>query len=226
MAGCVTRRRTWWMICVLTAVPAQVGQAQIFARVSHEQAAAANRSCGFRPCSPKLLTYGYYHEHWRKWPEEPAAGTLSELSPFAVPDRTTPPGPTTEVPDPRDETSSTVRKRTAVPIQPDDAENPMPGQSAPPMTTPGRAADDPLQPSLPEDPGAGGLESLDSLPADSMFSPTPAPTDLELPELPAEQDSLPGADPNPDCRRARRMICLTSALSWTRGIEAAGECRR
>lgn len=189
MVGFASRAHAFWMIVVLIAWPARIGSAQIFARVSHDAAAAANAACGFRPCPPKALTYGYYHENWRRWPEESPISQLGELSPFVVPDRSA--VPQVETPDPRDEGAGIFRRRSPVPASPQDAQVPMPSRS----TAPSRPAAEMPQPA----PGAEGTNPLDAIlpgPSDSL---TPAPeSDNLLPDFPNTQDSLPDLQPTPD----------------------------
>ena len=196
MIGFASRTHALWMIVVLIALPARVGSAQIFARVSHDAAAAANAACGFRPCPPKALTYGYYHENWRRWPEESPIGQLGELSPFVVPDRTA--VPAVETPDPRDEGSGIFRRRSPVSASPQDAQAPMPSRSAAPMpTTPSGPAAETLQPM----PGVEGTDPLDAVlpgPSDPLAMPGAESDGLLLPDFPESQESLPDLQPTPD----------------------------
>ncbi len=196
MVGFASRAHALWMIVVLIALPARVGSAQIFARVSHDAAAAANAACGFRPCPPKALTYGYYHENWRRWPEESPVSQLGELSPFVVPDRTA--APTAETPDPRDEASGIFRKRSPVSASPQDAQAPMPNRSAAPMpTTPSGPTADMLQ----STPGMEETNPLDAVlpgPSDPLAIPGAESNDLLLPDFPESQESLPDLQPTPN----------------------------
>ncbi len=127
MTGLPARCTLCWTVSILWGLHAQVGMAQIFARVTASEAAAATDSaCGLRSCPPKALTYGYYHENWRRWPEEPGGPAASAMSPFAVPDRSAPAG---ETPDARDEASQVPRQRKSVPATPEDADVPLPGKA-------------------------------------------------------------------------------------------------
>ena len=140
---------------------------QIFARAAFEEA-AENTSCGLSACPPSVLTYGYYHENWRRWPEEPSTTTASDaLSPFAKPDRRT---PAIDLPEPRMEDSMAPRRRRA---SSGATESPQSRQTTP---TPQAR---PLPPQEPD-----RQDGLPALPPSDADSPMPPPS------LPSGQDSF------------------------------------
>jgi hypothetical protein len=94
----VRRKRRSWLIAIGVATLScpTAASGQIFARApvagSEDVAAEGNVSCGLISCPPNAVTFGVYHEHWRRWPEEPAATFPADLlSPFARPRRDVPP---------------------------------------------------------------------------------------------------------------------------------------
>ena len=186
MVGLSARSSLCWTVGILWGLHAQAGMAQIFARVTAVEAAAAtNSACGLRACPPKALTYGYYHEHWRRWPEEPSGPLAGDMSPFAVPDRSKLTG---EAPDARDEASQVPRQRKPVPATPEDADAPPPGQAP---AAPSGTGQTPPPSAVPD---AAKLPEPQPVPPSGAM-PTPPPPDPQdvngLPDVP----TIPGATP-------------------------------
>ncbi len=144
--------RMLFLACLTTLGQGSSAHGQITAQLAREDLLDSNRSCGVLPCPPRVLTYGFYHENWRRWPEESSATGGADLSPFALPDRTVPP---VEVPDPRDEGTVSPRRRQSTGAEPPAAALPEP---APFTQPPGK------QP-------APGRPTLDELPSDLPVAP-------------------------------------------------------
>jgi hypothetical protein len=186
-------------------VPA-TATAQIFARAALDAEETSNASCGLLSCPPRALTYGYYHEHWRRWPEEPGQAELTEaLSPFTRRDGGL---PAVQVPPASEEDSMVPRLKkstgtaTSEPAPGGGTSQPSPGAGAtnePPSTVIQPQADNS---DLPADlPGSPGPQPTES--SGGFFPPTDVPqlpaggaepgTESTLP--PAESNQLPPADP-------------------------------
>ncbi len=142
----------------------------------------AQSNCELGNCQPRTLSYGYYRENWRRWPEEPSTPTVTNsLSPYAKPTLDHLSVPQSAVPDPRDEASPNQRHR--------------PGSGLNVVTPPTAAP--PSTGSLLDGNGASGREPAappDRIPLGGS-SPSPAnggsalePTE-PLPSLPDEPES-------------------------------------
>ncbi len=91
----------------------QMVSGQIFVRQSHHHDKHVGEPwCGLQECLPKLETYGFFRENWRRWPGEMQATQSDDLKPFVTPDRSS--VPDSVLPDPRDEASQVQRERTPV----------------------------------------------------------------------------------------------------------------
>jgi len=154
----------------------------------------AQSTCELGNCQPRTLSYGYYRENWRRWPEEPSTPTVTNsLSPYAKPTLDRLSVPQSVVPDPRDEASPNQRNRPGTGLN-----VVTPPTATPPTTAP------PSSGSLLEGNGPNGrapAASPDRIPLGGS-SPSPAnggsalePTE-PLPSLPDEPESdlLPGPD--------------------------------
>ncbi len=156
-----------------------LASAQIFARAEFDVETPVNTSCGLTSCPPRALTYGYYHEHWRRWPEEPTTTVSAEaLSPFAKPDRRV---PTVDLPEPRMEDSMAPRRPPAGSGAGAQTRTTRPSTATPPAPQ--------TTPSLPEI----------SIPQENQNEPEPPPSGFGLPfdqpEQPADQNGfLPPAE--------------------------------
>jgi len=189
---------------------------QSFDRVALDAEMVGNVSCGPQGCPPRVKSFGYYHEHWRRWPEDAQAVPGADaLSPFVVPDRNV---PSVQTPNARDEASAVPRRRGSKATSSPAKGSASPGAQVPaktPSTTPDR--DDPFgangfSPAVPQDdsppaqrepsaPSSGFFpaDEADDLP-DSLTTPNesdavlpPADLDSDLPadgpdSTPAEQD--------------------------------------
>jgi hypothetical protein len=204
---CLAPRKLLVQVGLLTVCLPTSATGQVFARAALEAEDASNASCALQSCPPRTLTYGYYHEHWRRWPEEPGATELAdELSPFTRPSRGV---PAVEVPPPSDEDALAPRRRksaastTEAPVAPSGrAAQPTPGGAEPKATRsplpvpPPPAADDLLD--LPDTPSQQPAEPSGS--SSGGFFPQAAPQeDGQLPDAGMEPDSvspLPPTDTN------------------------------
>jgi hypothetical protein len=186
-------RNALMLACLSTMMPGAIAMGQIFTRtapeVVMEEVPATGNACGMRPCPPRALTYGYYHEHWRRWPEELQPGATPSLTPYATPPAD---APKAETPDPRDEGSVAPRRRQsewapaetpAVPAPRGLAPSRQPTEDRPaPAQTP--ADDFPMAPAEEPAPrGNGGIfPSEDDSPGSAL--PDVAPSDSsDLPTL-------------------------------------------
>jgi hypothetical protein len=184
---------------------ASTARGQIFTRLLHEEPDVPNRSCGVLGCPPQTLTYGYHHEHWRRWPEAYSLpGQDKALSPFVAPDRAV---PQSTVLDPRDEGSLAPRTRTdgvtPAPARPESgAPSPPPRSPAatPAPTLPRGPATRPTPAPPPPQDGLLIPESLPTIPAEPPTGQaTPAPSgdsffpdaDENLPETLPFDDAAP-----------------------------------
>ncbi|MCA9149062.1 MAG: hypothetical protein KDA92_07185, partial [Planctomycetales bacterium] len=106
----------------LTQLAPDVAFAQIFARqLPAASGEMSNAACTDAGCSPQW-PYGYFQEHWRRWPEEHIPPVRPD-APRSAPSSST--VPSADTPDPRDEMSIMPRNRQATPKM-----------SAPGMATP------------------------------------------------------------------------------------------
>ena len=138
-----------------------------------------NSSCAVGHCPTNFMTYGFFHENWRRWPEDTSVEQSSALNPFVVPDRDT---PRPLIPSPRDEASQFLRKRTPIEATPEDARTDSSGPSTP---------------STPPSGGDSGFMGLEALPSDE---PDTGNGPLDIPDLPnndsifgPSDDSAPGS---------------------------------
>lgn len=179
-------RNAFLLACLSTMMPQAAAEAQIFARSLPEVASAVPpggvNACGIQPCPPRVLTYGHYEEHWRRWPEDlQAKGAIAPgRGPVAPPSGQV---PATDVPDPRDEGSLTPRRRQS-------EWSPAAGEpsATPPATPPARpGTSEPSRPtpSVPNVPSTPAEESGLGVP-DDLFSPS---GDATPPGFPMEDDS-------------------------------------
>jgi len=88
--------------------------AQTERRLGLHPETVAHGTCELGNCQPRTLSYGYYRENWRRWPEEPSTPTVTNsLSPYAKPTPDSLSVPQSAVPDPRDEASPNQRHRSS-----------------------------------------------------------------------------------------------------------------
>jgi hypothetical protein len=184
---------------VVAAGLAAHGAGQALAQPPQGPESGVNVSCQLSSCPPKVLTWCYYHEHWRRWPEEPPRVPPEVLSPFVRPDRAV---PFAVPPDLRDEDSLAPRRQRPARTEVPGATGPgsQPPQATPqptPQPTPGPSQAPAEQPQLPGDLPFGlpaetprpeaEIPPDDSRPADEGFFP---PSDT------GDSGELPGATPS------------------------------
>jgi hypothetical protein len=202
---------------------------QIFARAAINSPAAidvtseTNASCGLSSCPPQALTHGYFHEHWRRWPEESQSKLPDDaLSPFIRPSRDVPavrpPGPREEdsLATPRRgsedsaEASGGANRSAAPPVRPAtpsipqdenaaDRRTELPSVAPPDDQSP--RLDQPAPPSTDsgffpstEDDEADELPELPGIFPDSNLDSTLPPADFDEESLPERFDAQPPED--------------------------------
>ena len=178
---------------MLIAQPQASGQ--LVGRHHHEHH-LGNVSCAVGNCPTNVLTYGYFRENWRRWPEQAPEPQSRALTPFVIPDRV-PFKPI--VPDARDEASQRTRNRQPIQARPEDASTGSSSQSSAPSTNNSQQTLD--FGSLPDDTTPPGTTALDAtLPGDTSdpaTETTPAPATEST--APATDDDIFGSpDPLPE----------------------------
>ena len=178
---------------MLIAQPQASGQ--LVGRHHHEHH-IGNVSCAVGNCPTNVLTYGYFRENWRRWPEQAPEPQSRALTPFVIPDRV-PFKPI--VPDARDEASQRTRNRQPIQARPGDASTGSSSQSSAPSTNNSQQTLD--FGSLPDDTTPPGTTALDAtLPGDTSdpaTETTPAPATEST--APATDDDIFGSpDPLPE----------------------------
>ena len=140
----------------------------------HKTPPVVNQSCAIGNCPTNFLTYGFFQENWRRWPEESAreiaAAKSSELNPFVVPDRNEF-GPI--IPNSRDEAVQTPRNRKPIKATAEDANV----QAVEPSRVPAPTPD-----------SSGGLMDLEGLPSETPDRATELPQTDSIPETPESND--------------------------------------
>ena len=178
---------------MLIAQPQASGQ--LVGRHHHEHH-IGNVSCAVGNCPTNVLTYGYFRENWRRWPEQTPEPQSRALTPFVIPDRV-PFKPI--VPDARDEASQRTRNRQPIQARPEDAGTGSSPQSSAPSTNNSQQTLD--FGSLPDDTTPPGTTAPDAtLPgdiSDPATETTPAPADEST--TPATDDDIfSSPDPLPE----------------------------
>ena len=178
---------------MLIAQPQASGQ--LVGRHHHEHH-IGNVSCAVGNCPTNVLTYGYFRENWRRWPEQTPEPQSRALTPFVIPDRV-PFKPI--VPDARDEASQRTRNRQPIQARPEDASTGSSPQSSAPSTNNSQQTLD--FGSLPDDTTPPGTAAPDATIPGDISNPatetTPAPADEST--TPATDDDIFGSpDPLPE----------------------------
>ena len=178
---------------MLIAQPQASGQ--LVGRHHHEHH-IGNVSCAVGNCPTNVLTYGYFRENWRRWPEQTPEPQSRALTPFVIPDRV-PFKPI--VPDARDEASQRTRNRQPIQARPEDASTGSSPQSSAPSTNNSQQTLD--FGSLPDDTTPPGTAAPDATLPGDISNPatetTPAPADEST--TPATDDDIFGSpDPLPE----------------------------
>ena len=178
---------------MLIAQPQASGQ--LVGRHHHEHH-IGNVSCAVGNCPTNVLTYGYFRENWRRWPEQTPEPQSRALTPFVIPDRV-PFKPI--VPDARDEASQRTRNRQPIQARPEDASTGSSPQSSAPSTNNSQQTLD--FGSLPNDTTPPGTAAPDATLPGDISNPatetTPAPADEST--TPKTDDDIFGSpDPLPE----------------------------
>ena len=177
---------------MLIAQPQASGQ--LVGRHHHEHY-VGNVSCAIGNCPTNVLTYGYFRENWRRWPEETPEPQSRALTPFVIPDRV-PFKPI--IPDARDEASQRIRNRQPIQAGPEDASTGFSPRSSAPSTDNSQQNLD--FDTLPDDTTVPDTTVPDiTLPGDTTEPATEATPAPGEPTTPATDDDIFGSpDPLPE----------------------------
>ncbi|MDG2384138.1 MAG: hypothetical protein P8N76_20885 [Pirellulaceae bacterium] len=181
----------------------------------HKNPPVESASCAIGQCPTNFLTYGFFQENWRRWPEESAreiaAAKSSALNPFVIPDRNK---ISPIIPNSRDEAVQVPRKRKPIEATAEDASVQSIGQPSAPAPVPndnnGLMELEGLPSEVPgTEPGVPGTEPIPEIPdGNNLFGPsdddTLEPSEPKEPESTEDEFDFDSLDLSNDSQRQQR----------------------